>query len=56
MSDQPTQPAEPPEQPPTPPAPAEPAEDAPTPEERVAETEPTDPDVGSDGTGIGELP
>jgi len=29
---------------------------APTPEELLAETEPADPAVGIDGTGIGELP
>lgn len=29
---------------------------APTPEELLAETEADDPDVGIDGTGVGELP
>lgn len=29
---------------------------APTPEELLAETESDDPDVGIDGTGVGELP
>ena len=29
---------------------------APTPEERIAETTADDPEVGSDGTGLGELP
>jgi hypothetical protein len=28
----------------------------PTPEELLAETEPDDPEVGVDGTGMGELP
>lgn len=32
------------------------ADSAPTPEERLAETEADDPDVGIDGTGVGELP
>ena len=27
-----------------------------TPEERLAETQPDDPEVGVDGTGMGELP
>lgn len=27
-----------------------------TPEERLAETQPDDPEVGIDGTGMGELP
>ncbi len=31
-------------------------EGEPTPEERVAETVPDDPEVGADGTGMGELP
>ena len=29
---------------------------APTPEELLAETQADDPEVGSDGTGMGELP
>lgn len=33
-----------------------PTDAAPTPEELLAETESDDPDVGIDGTGIGELP
>jgi len=32
------------------------AQSAPTPEELLAETEADDPDVGIDGTGVGELP
>lgn len=32
------------------------AQPVPTPEERLAETEADDPDVGIDGTGVGELP
>jgi hypothetical protein len=32
------------------------ADSAPTPEELLAETEADDPDVGIDGTGVGELP
>jgi hypothetical protein len=31
-------------------------ESVPTPEELLAETEADDPDVGIDGTGVGELP
>jgi hypothetical protein len=34
----------------------QPAEPTPTPEELLAETEPDDPEVGIDGTGLGELP
>jgi hypothetical protein len=32
------------------------ADSVPTPEELLAETEIDDPDVGIDGTGVGELP
>jgi hypothetical protein len=35
---------------------SEAAQPVPTPEELLAETEADDPDVGIDGTGVGELP
>jgi len=50
MTDEPTQPTQSNE-----PEPAEPV-GAPTPEELLAETQADDPAVGSDGTGMGELP
>ena len=37
-------------------APASEQPSGPTPEERIAETNADDPEVGSDGTGMGELP
>jgi len=59
MSDQPSQPQ--PDATPEAPEPESPAarvadEGAATPEELVAEAVADDPDVGSDGTGVGELP
>jgi hypothetical protein len=59
MSDQPSQlhtPAEPAAPAHEQPADEESSESAATPEELVAEAVPDDPDVGSDGTGVGELP
>ena len=50
MTDEPTQPT-----PSETPESAEPG-GAPTPEELLAETQADDPEVGSDGTGMGELP
>ena len=50
MTDEPTQPT-----PSSEPEPAQPA-GAPTPEELLAETQADDPEVGSDGIGMGELP
>jgi hypothetical protein len=50
VTDEPTRPAETPVTQPAPEA------GAPTPEELLAETQPSDPEVGADGTGMGELP
>lgn len=50
MTDEPLHPAETPDS-----ADATPA-DAATPEELLAETQADDPEVGADGTGMGELP
>ncbi|HEY5540478.1 MAG TPA: hypothetical protein VIL41_03385 [Coriobacteriia bacterium] len=49
MTDEPTQPAETPE-------PEVSEAGAPTPEELLAETQADDPEVGTDGIGMGELP
>jgi hypothetical protein len=50
MTDEPTRPT-----PSDEPKPVQPV-GAPTPEELLAETQADDPEVGSDGTGMGELP
>ena len=50
MTDEPTAPVAPAE------TPADNSQGAPTPEELLAETQDDDPEVGSDGIGMGELP